>query len=287
VLSLEKASLPRTTTSQVPKEEITKLSLRLVQLVPFCSSSGRGGNERIEESHPVLLLGLAKWTTSNNTGKVCLCLVLLSLGTKLSLDKYQNISRVLEDKRRKTCRLVRLSRIDTEIYTYLQSVGLLLLIVYFVIDEDLGDFEIPYLVYIGLLVPLGVIILLSVYKEIDWLIRGVTWLFILTQIFGFGVRILVPAQTTSWTILQRIAALFTGILSSAIYSAILILFARKLRKAKKAAALAAADAAAAAEEEMMGGDGEGDDGDDVDGIAPGPSRGGSAIEQDRRNVVDS
>lgn len=124
-------------------------------------------------------------------------------------------------------------------------------------------------------------------QEIDWLIRGVTWLFILTQIFGFGVRILVPAQTTSWTILQRIAALFTGILSSAIYSAILILFARKLRKAKKAAALAAADAAAAAEEEMMGGDGEGDDGDDVDGIAPGPSRGGSAIEQDRRNVVDS
>lgn len=30
--------------------------------------------------------------------------------------------------------------------------------------QDLGDFEIPYLVYIGLLVPLGVIILLSVYK---------------------------------------------------------------------------------------------------------------------------
>lgn len=77
------------------------------------------------------------------------------------------------------------------------------------------------------------------------------------------MRLLVPAQKTSWTILQRIAALFTGILATAIYSAILILFAKKLRKAKKAAAAAAAEAAELRDEE--------EDEDVGDNVA-GPSR---------------
>lgn len=109
----------------------------------------------------------------------------------------------------------------------------------------------------------------------DWLLRGVTWIFILTQIFGFGIRLLVPAQKTSWTIVQRIAALFSGILATAIYSAILILFSRKLRKAKKAAAASAAAAAAEAalDAELDEEDGEGDS------VPPGPSR--SSIEDNQ------
>jgi len=135
------------------------------------------------------------------------------------------------------------------------GVGVLMLVLFFVIDENLGDFYIPYLVYIGLMIPLGLIILLSVHKEVDRLIRWSTWLFLLNQLFGFVVRLLVPAQNTSWTVLTRIAVLFCCIIATIIYSMIVLWYARKLRKAKKAARKKAEEEAAAAaelEEEAAG-----------------------------------
>jgi len=51
------------------------------------------------------------------------------------------------------------------------------------------------------------------------------------QIFGFAIRLLIPTEVHSLTILQRISALFLGILTTAIYSSILILYARKLAHA--------------------------------------------------------
>lgn len=68
----------------------------------------------------------------------------------------------------------------------------------------------------------------NILQEIGWLLKGGTYIFILLQIFGFAIRLLLPAEVHSLTILQRISALFLGILTTAIYSSILILFARKL-----------------------------------------------------------
>ncbi|CAL8100101.1 unnamed protein product [Orchesella dallaii] len=109
------------------------------------------------------------------------------------------------------------------------ALGTILLLQFFILPEWLGEYYYFYLAYVSTLAPLGALIFLAILKEIGWLLKITSTLFILLQLYGLSIRLMLPMETTeTFHMLRRILTLFFAIVLTAIYSFILILHSRKL-----------------------------------------------------------